>query len=759
MPAQTQVRRIEIKVNTNDAKGIKDIAQKLGYLNQNTKSLASGFGILTNAFRGWLGYLGVREVVGISDRIQLLNDRIEVLSGSVGRSREILGQLNEVSKDTKQSIETSAETYARLAAAVDTSIISQESLVSLTKVLQNSFRLAGATTTETTNTIIQLGQAFASGELRGQELRSVMEQNATLAKLLRERFGSDIYKKAATGAITLVDVLEVLRDNLEEINTKATQLSPTIEQTLTTNFNNLKLAILDLNKYLDLSGNFARFLEFAIDRIPALSAVLAVLALTRIPALITSLKALATALYVVTLSNPVTLALYGLAAAFVATTGSLDRLIQVGDFFLYWIARAMATLPDFVATTATLLGILRPDQTQGLRELSADIRDFAETIAEKYNTIAQAKESPADAIQKDRDAIQAAIEATRKTLKDKTKKIKDILGELNTAYKTGAIGIEEYNKRIVEFDLYKINREFKEGKYNLEDYNEKLKEINLKAFNRQLNLGAISVKEFNAKVLAENLRFLDIQVKNGTISLQEYNDEVNKLEKKYKDEGLFARGARGYVESLGETSDQIVSAVKNAFSGLEDALVSFTTTGEANFSKFTQAVLEDIQRIIIRAAIVKPLAQGILSGFDSTPTPGSSVSTNGYIGGSVGTNQFAKGGIFGVDKFASGGVFNSPTLFRYGKGRTGVMGEAGPEAILPLKKSSNGSLGVSASVAPVTVNVINQAGVEVATSEKNTPDGGKQIQILVTRAVNDGISSGTFDKSLRSSYGLRRKGV
>ena len=59
----------------------------------------------------------------------------------------------------------------------------------------------------------------------------------------------------------------------------------------------------------------------------------------------------------------------------------------------------------------------------------------------------------------------------------------------------------------------------------------------------------------------------------------------------------------------------------------------------------------------------------------------------------------AKGNAFGpsgVKMFAKGGVVNSPTLFNY-SGGTGMMGEAGPEAIMPLKRNSQGKLGVQVS--------------------------------------------------------------
>jgi phage-related minor tail protein len=49
-----------------------------------------------------------------------------------------------------------------------------------------------------------------------------------------------------------------------------------------------------------------------------------------------------------------------------------------------------------------------------------------------------------------------------------------------------------------------------------------------------------------------------------------------------------------------------------------------------------------------------------------------------------------------VVPFANGGIVGSPTLFPLSGGRTGLMGEAGPEAIMPLKRGRDGKLGVQA---------------------------------------------------------------
>ncbi|GJD29096.1 hypothetical protein PMNALOAF_0328 [Methylobacterium adhaesivum] len=78
---------------------------------------------------------------------------------------------------------------------------------------------------------------------------------------------------------------------------------------------------------------------------------------------------------------------------------------------------------------------------------------------------------------------------------------------------------------------------------------------------------------------------------------------------------------------------------------------------------------------------------------------------------SSGSEAFARGGVIArgaVQPFAAGGIVAAPTYFPM-RGGLGLMGEAGPEAILPLKRGSDGRLGVAAGAearsASVTVNI------------------------------------------------------
>ena len=108
----------------------------------------------------------------------------------------------------------------------------------------------------------------------------------------------------------------------------------------------------------------------------------------------------------------------------------------------------------------------------------------------------------------------------------------------------------------------------------------------------------------------------------------------------------------------------------------------------------------------------------------------------GFLGNTIG-RFFADGASFRhgrVVPFATGGVVGSPTTFPMSGNRTGLMGERGAEAIMPLKRTPSGQLGVQAQTSPATVNIYNQSDSRIETVQR--PDGDTDIFI---RRVNNAL--------------------
>lgn len=139
--------------------------------------------------------------------------------------------------------------------------------------------------------------------------------------------------------------------------------------------------------------------------------------------------------------------------------------------------------------------------------------------------------------------------------------------------------------------------------------------------------------------------------------------------------------------------DQL-NAARNVVGGFFAQWESGMRNGESAIQSFANSAVNALNRIADRL-----MDRAIMSFLDSIFPSGSSGGFLGSILGGVTKN--ANGGVYGApQQFAKGGAFtnqivSSPTLFRFAKGGAlGEMGEAGPEAIMPLKRGPDGSLGV-----------------------------------------------------------------
>lgn len=760
MPPNTQVRTIRVIADTKGNAALRDIAKQMGLLNREVKGLSGSMQFLKNQFVGFAAFFGVREIVNMSDEIQLLNNRLVTVTGSQEEASKVMGDLNSIANSVGTTVDSLATTYTRLALSLRDTNIGQGVLLDITKTLQNTFKLSGSATSEATGTIIQLSQAFSSGQVRGQELRTVLEQNAELALLLRKRFGGDIFKQAEKGLISAADVMEVLFDNMERINTSADKFVPTIGQSLTKALNVLKIALLDINQEFGLAKGFAAFIDFGIKKIPVLATAVGVVLVgafldliiaTKLftvalsGSLIPAIGALARAAFAFTISNPFT-ALFAVAAAGVLLlVDSFDdlrlKLKQLQVLFFDTFASIAGGIERLTKGTR-FQGILPKGLADEAKKTSATIKGEIDSLRKK---IAQEGSGGIFSTKQERDDYLRFLNNLYGQ-GNKELKLEDILAGINREIKGGAIGFDEYQKKVASFELEKLNREFRDGKIAIEQYNEAVRKLRREDLNRQLNIGVVTLNQYNQAIEQIDQQALNEKLNAGTISLQQYNAELAKISQSFSAQGAIRTGTQAYVDSLTSTTNQIANGITRTFQSLEDNLLEFIKTGTFNFKKFAEGILDELTRIIIRASIIRPLAEGILSGF------GAGAGATGGVGTPTADGTTA------VSTFAKGGVFNAPTPFGYGSNKLGIMGEAGPEAILPLSRGSNGALGVQATVTPVNINIINNSSAQVEQRETQGPGGERLIEVLIQNKVKDGIANGTFDKSMGQAYGLRRKG-
>ncbi|HCF7250621.1 TPA: phage tail tape measure protein [Pseudomonas aeruginosa] len=205
----------------------------------------------------------------------------------------------------------------------------------------------------------------------------------------------------------------------------------------------------------------------------------------------------------------------------------------------------------------------------------------------------------------------------------------------------------------------------------------------------------------------------------------------------------WSNGASGawndYLESARNVAGQTHDLFTNAFRAMEDAVATFATTGKLSFSDFTKSILADMARIATRAAASQALSS-LFGGFFGGGNAAAQSGVDNLVSNS---GLFANGGAFagGVQMFATGGAFtnsvvSTPTAFGMSGGRMGVMGEAGPEAVMPLTRTSSGALGVramggSSSQINVEVNIASDGSANVSSSQPGLDQFGRDIGTFV----------------------------
>jgi len=232
---------------------------------------------------------------------------------------------------------------------------------------------------------------------------------------------------------------------------------------------------------------------------------------------------------------------------------------------------------------------------------------------------------------------------------------------------------------------------------------------------------------------------------------------------------------------LGNLSAQFlelsISSTLNGFEEFGRALGEGKDAAESlqqALAAMSQQILKQLPTMFLQAGL-QLIANGQWAlGLGFIAAAGSTAFISGYVDGRIQKEQDASknahGNVFdeygkAARAFADGGMFtnqivNTPTYFRHGGG-LGLMGEAGPEAIVPLTRMPNGDLGVQTAGGgtQVVVNIINNSGKEVQQEETTDADGNKQYDVIIGGLMNQHITSGKADRAMGARFGLRPVGV
>lgn len=239
--------RIEIIVSERGTRTVRRNIEDIG----GSATRAEGSVSLLNRALGLIGGgLAVGQLVRLLDTYTNLQNRLRLVTTDTANLARVTDELFNISNRTRSSYESTAELYARVALAAKDLGVSQQELLNFTESLNQAVILSGASAQEAEAGIIQLSQGLASGTLRGDELRSVLEQLPAVADVIAKQLGvtrGELRKMGEDGKITADIVLEAFKNAREELAGQFAETVPTIGQSFTV----LK------NRVMELWGEFA----------------------------------------------------------------------------------------------------------------------------------------------------------------------------------------------------------------------------------------------------------------------------------------------------------------------------------------------------------------------------------------------------------------------------------------------------------------------------------------------------------------------
>lgn len=338
MAQYTIATKIEV-----DERGFQTVERGLGRIENRARSVRaelSGFRILGLAIIG-------RQLSALADEFSTLQNRIRFVTNSEAELIVVTEKLLALSNDTRSSFANNTQLFTRLAVSSRELGFSFSDLLKFTTSLNKTIALSGATTKEAGGALIQLSQGLASGTLRGDELRSVLEQLPAVADVIAKQFNTTrgaLRSLGQQGRLVSREIIEGFLAQGDAIDKAFTKTVPTLRQAFEVLRNQLVNFVGQVDRSGGVTSKFAQIVLLAAQNIETLARIITtVLVAKALGKLISILSALRTAI----LTNPITL-LPGLIALVAGSFVAFGDKITVAT-------DGLATLQDFAVTTFEVL--------------------------------------------------------------------------------------------------------------------------------------------------------------------------------------------------------------------------------------------------------------------------------------------------------------------------------------------------------------------------------------------------------------------
>lgn len=250
----------------------REIRTQRGELERSNQVVKSSTGLFRTLFAGVGVALVTRQLGAYADQVTNVQNRLRLVTDTNEELIATQNELLDISDRTRVSFERTSAIFGRLAVSGDDLGRTNQELLRFTESLNQAIVLSGASATEANAGLIQLSQGLASGALRGDELRSVLEQLPAVADVIAKGLGvtrGELRALGAEGKITADIVLDAFKEARQELDERFRTTVPTIGQAFTVLQNQAIEAVGGLNEATGASEGFARILIFLGDNLEA----------------------------------------------------------------------------------------------------------------------------------------------------------------------------------------------------------------------------------------------------------------------------------------------------------------------------------------------------------------------------------------------------------------------------------------------------------------------------------------------------------
>lgn len=262
------VQKIEQIITANPSGFVRGVNQASAALNQFEGQLKGFQSVAVNAlsFAG-IG-IGAVEIIQLADAYGQMTGRLKLATQFSGDFAQIQEDLRNSSRATRADLGATVNLYTQLAPSLKGVGMSGKETVGIITTINKAIGLSGASAQAAEAALLQLGQGFAGGALRGEELNSIMEQTPALAQAIADGLGvsrGELRKMGEEGKLTAEVVAKALQNVSEQIDKDFAQVPVTVGQALTNLKNEFLIFVGETDKAAGGTSALAQGINMVAD--------------------------------------------------------------------------------------------------------------------------------------------------------------------------------------------------------------------------------------------------------------------------------------------------------------------------------------------------------------------------------------------------------------------------------------------------------------------------------------------------------------